>query len=499
MNGPASAGLNVPAEFDRSAATRERPRALLVDALVVAGFKLLVSALVLARGFRAVSDDDYARVVIAQRFAESPALDPSGSSWLPLPFWLYGGAFVVAGPSLAVARAVALALGAFAAVLVWGAARVLGANRSGALLAGIVAAALPHSAWLGAATVPETLSAALTAFAIAAVTSKEPRLRVTGGVALAAACLCRYEAWSVTAALATWNSVSAMRHRDAGRMVPVAIAFGAITMWLVNGVARHGDALFFWKRVTAYKHALGGESELGLALRPLVDLVQKEPHLCLALALSLVVLRARRIRQPLPEPGLLVWVALALLASLMFGEATGGAPTHHPERALLPLWYVGAAALGTFFTGLTGAGMVRAERRDALTRSPYAHVAVLVVVASLLRASAPSGFVDRAHAVDIGARARALGVPALLVDTEDYAYLAVIAAFGRPNHAAPFDDRDPRHARAPDVRTSEQPLRQRLSRIPGAFLVATRAHERSARKLGNVRAENAQFLLIEPR
>jgi hypothetical protein len=33
-----------------------------------------------------VSDDDYARVVIAQRL--SLALDPSGTSWLPFPFWL---------------------------------------------------------------------------------------------------------------------------------------------------------------------------------------------------------------------------------------------------------------------------------------------------------------------------------------------------------------------------------------------------------------------------
>jgi hypothetical protein len=197
----------------------------------------------------------------------------------------------------------------------------------------------------------------------------------------------------------------------------------------------------------------------------------------------------------LPEPGLLLGVALALLGSLMFGEATGGAPTHHPERALLPLWYLAAAALGAAFTRLTSG----AERLGTLARSPYTHVAALVVAASLLRAGTPSGFVDRAHAVDIGARARTLGAPALLIDTQDYAYLAVTAAFGRPHHAAPFDDHDPRRPRAPDVRTNEQPLRKRLSHTPGAFLVATRAHEQSARKLGRVRADNAQFLLIEPR
>lgn len=499
MNGPASAGLNVPAELDPRAVNRERPRALVVDALVVAGFKLLVSALVLARGFRAISDDDYARIVIAQRFAEAPALDPSGTSWLPLPFWLYGIAFSVAGPSLAVARGVALLLGALAALLVWAAASSLGANRAGALLAGLLAAALPHSAWLGAATVPEALSAALTAFGVAAATSENTRRRLAGGLALGAACWCRYEAWSVTAAIAAWTMVCAVRRRDAKHFAPAAIALAPIAFWLVNGALRHGDALFFWKRVTGYKQALGGASELGLALRPLVDLVQKEPHLCLALALALllVTLRAPRVR-PLPRPALLVWAALVLLGSLMLGEASGGAPTHHPERALLPLWYLGTAALGTVFGELTRPAAARRASPGGLVRSPYTHVAALVLAACLLRASAPSGFVDRAHALDIGARARALGAPALLIDSEDYAYLAVTAAFGRPNHAVPFDDHDPRHARSADVSLDGRPLRESLARTPGAFLVATRAHEQTARQLGSIRAENAEFLLIEP-
>ncbi|HEX3855498.1 MAG TPA: hypothetical protein VHW01_31260, partial [Polyangiaceae bacterium] len=36
-------------------------------------------------GFRALSDDDYARISIAQRFAHTPHIDPSGTSWLPAP------------------------------------------------------------------------------------------------------------------------------------------------------------------------------------------------------------------------------------------------------------------------------------------------------------------------------------------------------------------------------------------------------------------------------
>ena len=42
----------------------------------------------------AVSDDDYARVVIAEQWAHAPKLDPSGTSWLPLPLWLNGSAML---------------------------------------------------------------------------------------------------------------------------------------------------------------------------------------------------------------------------------------------------------------------------------------------------------------------------------------------------------------------------------------------------------------------
>ncbi len=492
MSGPAPAGLNVPAEFERSEATNAPIRALALDALAIAGFKLLVSALVLARGFRAISDDDYARVVIAQRFAEAPALDPSGTSWLPLPFWLYGGAFFVGGPSLTLARGVALALGALSAVLVLFAARWLGASRRGALLAGLVAAALPSSAWLGAATVPETLSASLTALGVAAFTTGDSRRRLSGAVALGAACLCRYEAWSVTAAVALFSLADAVRARDAKRVLPAGVALVPMLLWLLHGVVNHGDALFFWKRVSAYKHALGGEPALERTLGPLFGLVQKEPHLCVALVAAAFAVRFGRVPRPRrPSVALLAFVAFALLGSLMLGEATGGAPTHHPERALLPLWFLGAAVLGAAF-GAQSADTVE------LARSPVTYFAALLLATSLLRAAQPTGFVDRAHAVDIGERALALGAPSLRIDTPDFAYLAVTAGFGHPARATPFDDHDPRRPRPPNAFESVESLRQSLARTPGAFVVVTRAHEKTARAIGRVRAENPAYVLLEP-
>ena len=78
------------------------------DALVVAGVAALsVAAALLARklGVLAISDDDFARAAIAEEFARTPRLDPSGTSWLPAPFWLTGAVMAVFGRSFAVARA----------------------------------------------------------------------------------------------------------------------------------------------------------------------------------------------------------------------------------------------------------------------------------------------------------------------------------------------------------------------------------------------------------
>ncbi len=495
MNGPADAGPNNPTELEHSrspsssGALRGVP---LVDIAAVAGFKLLVSALVLARGFRAISDDDYARVVIAQRFAESPALDPSGTSWLPLPFWLYGSAFYVFGSSLEVARAVAVSIGAFSSVLVLVAARFLGASRCGGLIAGFVAGALTHSAWLGAATVPETLSAALTLLGIAGFASAEPRRRVVGAVAIAAACFCRYEAWAVALSLGAYFGFAAVRKRELRLAATCAIALAPIALWVLHGVVRHGDALFFWKRVTDYKLALGGSDPALLrAFSPPLLLLVKEWPLTLALLGAFLWLRARRVTLRVPGALVLALAAAALLSSLMLGEATGGAPTHHPERALLPLFYLGAALLGLASSALLSG-------QTPLPRAALASIILPLLAASLVRASEPHGFVDRSLAVDIGERARELGAPALRIDSPDYAYLAVSAGFGRPSRAEPFDDHDPRKPRPGDAFANPDTLRRRLGDAP-TFVVATRAHEAVASALGPVRASNAAFVLVDPR
>jgi len=458
------------------------------DALLVGGAKLVTSAFVLATGFRAVSDDDYARIVIAQRFAETPSLDPSGTSWLPVPFWTYGGVMALFGGSLGVARATALVLGILSTLCVLVAARWLGASRTGGLAAAFVASILPWSAWLGAATVPEAPTAALVVLGMASLSSSNRKRRALGAAALALACFSRYEAWPVAVLFGVLTAVDARRNRSWSLAVPAFVAVLPIALWLAHGAVRHDDALFFWRRVASYKHALGEQPSLASRVfEPLGALVRELP--LLAATSTLLIRRVTTGSSLAPySRGFACCAAVAVF--LAVGSAGGGAPTHHAARALLPVWYFLGCVLGHALGN---------ELEGFRFRVPL--VALLVLFASRPWAlvSPPTDFARRDLELHIGERARKLGAPALLVDTPDYGYLAVSAAFRRPTAAAPLDDRDPRKPRPRDPYESLDALRARLEPVPNAWLVATDVHAPLAAKLGTVRARNAGFTLVEPK
>ncbi len=178
------------------------------DLAGIAAARVAVSVALLAAGFRAVSDDDFARVVIAQQWARSPRLDPTGTSWLPLPFWLNGGVMLVFGRSLLVAQIVAVVLGVASSLLVAISAHRITGDRRAAVLAGFASTLVGWSAWLGVATVPELLTASLTLFAAASLTTGSARERWLGAAALGLATLSRYEPWPVAIAFAAWNVAS---------------------------------------------------------------------------------------------------------------------------------------------------------------------------------------------------------------------------------------------------------------------------------------------------
>jgi hypothetical protein len=72
----------------------------------------------------------------------------------------------------------------------------------------------------------------------------------------------------------------------------------------------------------------------------------------------------------------------------------------------------------------------------------------------------------------------------------------VIAAFGAPERAEPFDRHDPREARALDAFATPEALRSRLAASGAAWLVAPRDREAVAIQCGTIAARNDEFELL---
>ncbi len=316
-------------------------RALLIDVPLLFCLKEAVNAYVLATGFTHVSDDDYARVVIAQQFAHQPRLDPSGTSWLPFPFWLVGGAMRLFGPTLWTAQWIAVAVGVLSVALPYLAMRAVGCGRATALVAIGVSLALPWSAWLGVATVPEAMTACMVSAGVISVS--EPRARVGGGKMLLAAALSRYEAWPacvVFAAACLWYARREEAKPRAWSVVAASIAALGPLAWMAWNAHAHADAWHFVARVTNYRRAIGAADV------PLSEKLLTFPHalwasspalVALALASSLALRFDETLRRRwLPA----LAAAAAILAFLVYGDVRDGAPTHHPERAVLPILWI---------------------------------------------------------------------------------------------------------------------------------------------------------------
>jgi hypothetical protein len=448
---------------------------------------------VLAAGFVALSDDDFSRTVIAERFAAEPRLDPSGTSWLPLPFWIAGSVMLAFGRNLDVARGVALVLGVVSILLVHRAALWLGASNRGAFVGALVASVLPTSVHLCVSFQPEALAAGLVVLGAAAAGAPGPR-RIAGAAALAAACLCRYEAWPAAAAFAACAAKDAFVGVVDGRGAPLAkaeargalggaslVAIAAPLAWVAHGVVRHGDALFFLHRVAAYRRALGPTEPLlaSLGAYP-AALLGGEPELAVLLGAVLALPAWRRGVKSLSGRGIgrAAFVLSCVVAFLVVGRVLDGTPTHHVERTLLGVWWLSAIVVGEAVSGVRWNG-------DAVPNGEGGGARLFLTIG--LAASIGWGVRQARGAEARAAREpeRAMGRTArqalrdgetLLVDTPDYGYFAVIAAFGAPERAAAFDEHDPRNPRPGDAFRSADALRASLASAGTRWFVAFREH-----------------------
>lgn len=468
------------------------------DLALVALAKAVVSALVLALGFRAVSDDDFARVVLAQAWAHAPRLDPTGTSWLPVPFWLNGALFCVLGhifaPTLEVARAIAFALGLASAALVHLSARWITGDRRAALAGALLAGAFPWSACLGVATVPELPTAALSLFAVASLVTPPagpapPAGRaLLGAFALVLATLSRYEPWSVAVTFAAMALLAAARLGQ-GRGAQAKLALAALVAlagpaaWIAWNRAAHGDALHFLARVASYRNAIGpgGDGALLRLFAYPAAMVREEPELFVwPIAIALVAWRARRgaapgSARPLPPllratrpyalPGA---VAAFQIAALSLALVRDGAPTHHPERATLLALLLLALAVGDL-----SARAFRGASAGARRALGGALLVVLALGAFFRPHLRREHFNPRRDEVAIGRAAAELTPPSapLLLEVVDYGHLAALAALGRPEGVYPDRSIDPRD---PPVRSSfEDPasLARRAAGLGAAYLI----------------------------
>jgi len=413
---------------------------------VIAALHALACAVVLRLGFDHVSDDDFARVTIAQSFAHAPTLDPSRTSWLPFPFWALGSVMLGAGRSLAVARGASIAFASLAALLPYVALRMTGASRAAARVAIAFAVLSPWSLWLGAATVPESFTASFTAAAaIALGSTRGPRLslaaRIGFAIALLAACLSRYEPWPVAAVLAIVLAVRAARDaRVRGELVLAAIVAAGPLLWMAWNAHAHGDALHFFQRVARFKRALGegtpGTAD-ALLLYPRL-FVTRRPDVVIALVLAFT---AGHVLVPSRAAVRAAWLvplgcAAAEVAFLAYGNARDGAPAHHAERALLGVIFLTAMFAADVLVLAAPAALARA-RTTAVAVSAAAVLAWLANGAVALRDVPGNGPSEvRSAQISVGSALRAENVEHVELTPCAFEHFALVAAFGAPEKVA---------------------------------------------------------------
>ncbi|MFM2420405.1 MAG: hypothetical protein RL385_5128 [Pseudomonadota bacterium] len=410
------------------------PPLLLV--LLLAGATLALIAVARAHGLVALSDDDYARIVIAERQSLAPQLDPSGTSWLPLPFWIYGAwlrvtaAFGVA--PLAGARLLPWGLGPACAVLIFSATRLSGAAPRQAFAGALLAMSTPELSQHAGLCGPELLAASLIGLSLAARGASlcAPDLRSAvrlGHLAAFASCLAslsRYEAWPVAALVA----VLGLRNRLLSwqqRLRELGIALSGCAGWMLHNALVHDDPLHFVARVSAYSRSLGTSFSPSAVLAEYTHtLVFSRAVLVLAAAVAVHrVLGGAQLRKRL-FPMLLGLGSV--LVFLLGGALRGGVPTHHVERALIPVFLLLA--------------VIACHAGRALYPS------LLLQLALLPQGLTKTDGFSRAHEEAVGEalRVRMGRGTRALVSTPDYGYFAVIAASGAPDACTPDQIHDPR-------------------------------------------------------
>ncbi len=210
-------------------------------------------------GWSALTWDDFSRVAYARTWAGDPSVVPD-LIWLPLPIWVYGTVFRIAGswfianPMLLAALFNTVLMFVVAAVSAWTARRLFASNVA-AVAAGLAVLYAPWGVWLSLSGLSEPMYFVTVAVAMAGTVGwlqqRRRSLLVVAAVAIAAGAACRYEGWMMMGAWAVvlgWRELRTHRHDPTPGVHPLwIIAAPALVpiSWALLNQARTGNPLYF--------------------------------------------------------------------------------------------------------------------------------------------------------------------------------------------------------------------------------------------------------------
>ncbi len=358
-------------------------------------------------GSSALFADDFDRVGLALLWEQDPYLIPPGPLlWVPLHSWVLGLAYLATG-SLFSSNPMALAaIVNTAAVLGTGAlvgwsAWMIFRSRWAALTAAAIIVFSPWAFFVSISGLSEplyflTVAAIATAY-VAWINSKTVLSLYAGSAAALLATTARYEGWWLAAAWCLLVGVQLWRRGDLTSRTLPALALPAVfpIVWLMAGLFRHGDPLFFRSIVseTADRVALGPAATYYPAA-----LVHAAPVILILGIITVWTFRSMRLVRAL--------AALVAVHFLLFYASSLVAN----GRGLVPERFVFAFAVG--LAPLTGGIAVLTRRllRPGRMRTGAAVVlAATVGLVSVVRITTNSQIEEWSPAEDLIEAARWIG------------------------------------------------------------------------------------------
>lgn len=239
------------------------PHSLWIAIAAAWGIRLVLAWLSLRLGFVEYNADGFTRVIHGYEWLQNPRWEVG--VWLPLHFWLLGGALAIWDNLYLAPKLLATLAGLATITNLALVGATLAGRRAGALTA-LVVAAFPYEVWFSVSGMAEPVFHAFVSGAALGLArwwvTGSGRPLVLGALSLMAATAVRYEGWfyaAVWAALVLgggWLRGWLRGRRQAGVVLGALLPFLFIGVWLQQNYALFGDPLAFARETAAIKTEL---------------------------------------------------------------------------------------------------------------------------------------------------------------------------------------------------------------------------------------------------